>query len=85
MPIHFIIDDEETVHDPKGLKGNKLSVKLVVSTTPKERLYKILEDSKTSAPAKPGSIAAKANMVRDYRRDNGLRPMVCLSYLLINF
>ena len=48
MPIHFIIDDEETVHDPKGLKGNKLSVKLVVSTTPKEELYKILEVLKLS-------------------------------------
>ena len=48
MPIHFIIDDEETVHDPKGLKGNKLGVKVVLSTTPKDELYRILEVLKLS-------------------------------------
>ena len=48
MPIHFIIDDEETVNDPKGLKGNKLGVKVVLSTTPRDELYRILEVLKLS-------------------------------------
>ena len=43
MPIHFTIDDETAVKDPKGLKGSTLSARVVVSTTPKEELYKILE------------------------------------------
>lgn len=43
MPIHFTIDDDVTVHDPKGMRGSKLSARVVVSTTPKEALYKILE------------------------------------------
>ena len=43
MPITFNIDDETSVHDPKGLKGTKLSARVVVSTTPKEPLYRILE------------------------------------------
>jgi len=48
MPIHFTIDEETTVHDPKGLKGSTLGAKIVVSTTPKEALYKILEVLKLS-------------------------------------
>ena len=43
MPIHFSIDDDASIHDPKGMKGNKLSARVVVSTTPKEPLYRILE------------------------------------------
>ncbi|MBR3211280.1 MAG: cell division protein FtsA [Bacilli bacterium] len=43
MPINFNIDDETSVHDPKGLKGSKLSARVVVSTTPKEPLYRLLE------------------------------------------
>ena len=43
MPIHFTIDDETAVKDPKGLKGSTLTARVVVSTTPKEELYKILE------------------------------------------
>ena len=43
MPINFNIDEETSVHDPKGLKGSKLSARVVVSTTPKEPLYRILE------------------------------------------
>ena len=43
MPIHFSIDEETSIHDPKGMKGNKLSARVVVSTTPKEPLYRILE------------------------------------------
>lgn len=43
MPIHFSIDDDACVHDPKGMRGSKLNARVVVSTTPKEALYKILE------------------------------------------
>ena len=43
MPIHFTIDDETASRDPKGLKGSSLSARVVVSTTPKEPLYRILE------------------------------------------
>ena len=43
MPINFNIDDETSVHDPKGMKGSKISARVVVSTTPKEALYRILE------------------------------------------
>ena len=43
MPIHFTIDDDVTVSDPKGMRGSTLSAKVVVSTTEKEPLYKILE------------------------------------------
>ena len=43
MPINFNIDEETTVHDPKGMKGQRLSARVVVSTTPKEPLYRMLE------------------------------------------
>ena len=43
MPISFNIDNETTVHDPKGMKGSRLSARVVVSTMPKEALYRILE------------------------------------------
>ena len=43
MPINFNIDTDTGVHDPKGMKGNKLRARVVVSTTPKEPLYRILE------------------------------------------
>ena len=43
MPINFNIDEETSVHDPKGMKGSKLSARVVISTTPKEPLYRMLE------------------------------------------
>ena len=43
MPINFTIDGDNSVSDPKGLKGSTLSTRVVVSTTPKEQLYRILE------------------------------------------
>ena len=43
MPINFNIDTDTGVHDPKGMKGSKLSARVVVSTTPKEPLYRLLE------------------------------------------
>ena len=43
MPINFTIDAEVSVRDPKGMKGSNLSSRVVISTTPKNRLYQILE------------------------------------------
>lgn len=43
MPINFNIDDEVSVHDPKGMNGNTLSARVVISTKKKEPLYRILE------------------------------------------
>ena len=43
MPINFSIDSDSSIHDPKGMKGSKLSARVVISTTPKEPLYRILE------------------------------------------
>ena len=43
MPINFNIDDESSVSDPKGMKGKHINARVVVSTTPKEPLYKMLE------------------------------------------
>ena len=44
MPISFSIDDnEKTITDPKGMKGSVLKTKVVIGTTPKEPLYRVLE------------------------------------------
>ena len=44
MPISFSIDDnEKTISDPKGMKGSVLNTKVVIGTTPKEPLYRVLE------------------------------------------
>ena len=48
MPINFTIDDKKSVRDPKGLKGKKLETRVVISTVPKEPLYRILEVLKLS-------------------------------------
>ena len=48
IPIHFKIDDKEPVSDPKGMKGTELETKVVISTVPKEPLYRILEVLKLS-------------------------------------
>ena len=43
MPINFNIDDDVSIHDPKRMHGNRLSARVVISTTNKELLYRILE------------------------------------------
>ncbi len=43
FPIDFLIDDETRVTDPKGLKGNKLESRMLISTVPKENVYAFLE------------------------------------------
>ncbi len=48
IPISFKLDDLENIKDPKGMKGETLEVKMVISTTPKEPLYRILEVLKLS-------------------------------------
>ncbi len=48
MPIQFTIDEQKEIKDPKGMKGSTLSSKVVISTVPKEPLYRILEVLKLS-------------------------------------
>ena len=48
MPISFTVDDQNNVKDPKGMKGSFLEARVVISTTPKEPLYRILEVLKLS-------------------------------------
>ena len=48
MPINFTIDNNKSVNDPKGLKGSILDARVVISTTAKEPLYRLLEVLKLS-------------------------------------
>lgn len=41
LPIDFKVD-EETVKDPKGMKGHELSVRGVLVTTPKKNIYSVV-------------------------------------------
>ncbi len=44
LPIQFTIDDaKDGVKDPKGLKGNELHVKAVMTTVPTKNLYPIAD------------------------------------------
>ena len=43
FPIDFLIDDEKRVVDPKGILGNKLESRMLISTVPKENVYAFLE------------------------------------------
>lgn len=43
LPISFQIDDKEMVKDPKGMQGNKLSVKAVITTIPKYFLNQTMD------------------------------------------
>ena len=47
-PISFKVDDKENIKDPKGMSGELLETRVVVSTLPKEELYRILEVLKLS-------------------------------------
>ena len=42
FPIHFYVDGT-MVDDPKGLNGEKLESKILISTVPKQNLYSFLE------------------------------------------
>lgn len=48
IPISFNVDEETNISDPKGLKGSILETRVVVSTLPKEPLYRLLEVLKLS-------------------------------------
>ena len=43
IPISFNVDETPNVDDPKGMKGSVLEARVVISTVPKEPLYRILE------------------------------------------
>ena len=47
-PISFKLDELENIKDPKGMKGEVLETRVVISTLPKEGLYRILEVLKLS-------------------------------------
>ncbi len=48
IPISFTVDDQDKIIDPKGMRGETLETKIVVSTVPKEPLYRMLEVLKLS-------------------------------------
>ena len=43
FPIDFLVDDNTRVDDPKGLTGEKLESRMLISTVPKENVYAFLE------------------------------------------
>lgn len=43
MPISFKIDSEDGIKDPKGLQGETLGIKALITTSPKEYLYEYLQ------------------------------------------
>lgn len=43
IPISFTVDEQENIKDPKGMRGEVLSSKIVIGTMPKEELYRFLE------------------------------------------
>ncbi len=63
MPISFTIDDNNCVNDPKGMKGSILEARVVISTTAKEPLYRILEVLKLSGIE---TVDIAYNSVGDY-------------------
>lgn len=48
IPISFTVDDKENIKDPRGMVGERIDVKAVITTLPKEPLYRILEVLKLS-------------------------------------
>ncbi len=42
MPLEYIINEEEVVKDPKDMSATRLSVKTVISLTPKKNVYGIV-------------------------------------------
>lgn len=48
MPISFKIDNKDNIKDPKGMSGEELGVKVLITTSPKDIVYDILEVLKLS-------------------------------------
>ena len=48
IPISFKVDNRDNIKNPKGMSGEELGVKVLISKSPKEIIYKILEVLKLS-------------------------------------
>ena len=48
IPITFKVDDKDNIKDPKGLAGKSLESRILMTTSPKDLVYKILEVLKLS-------------------------------------
>lgn len=48
IPISFKVDEEDNIKDPKGLAGKSLEARVLITTSPKDLVYKILEVLKLS-------------------------------------
>lgn len=83
MPISFHVDDKEGVKDPKGLMGEKLLVKAVITTIPKQTFKQVLNLLKT-CEITPVDVCF--NAVGDYfeaksqKIDNEIGAIVNLGY-----
>lgn len=83
MPISFHVDGKEGVKDPKGMLGEKLMVKAVITTIPKQRLKQVLNLLRTSG-IMPVDVCFKA--VGDYfeakspETDNEVGAIINLGY-----
>lgn len=42
IPVDYILDDEQRVINPKGLKANKIVARSILITTPKKNIYNVL-------------------------------------------
>ncbi len=83
MPISFHVDDKEGIKDPKGLMGEKLLVKAVITTIPKQIFGQTINLLKT-CEITPVDVCFKA--VGDYfeaksqKIDNEIGVIVNLGY-----
>lgn len=48
IPISFRVDDNDNIKNPKGMMGSELGAKVLISTSPKDIIYRILEVLKLS-------------------------------------
>ncbi len=48
IPISFKVDEEGNIKDPKGMAGKSLEARVLITTSPKDLVYKILEVLKLS-------------------------------------
>lgn len=48
IPIGFKVDEEDGIKDPKGLAGKSIEARVLITTSPKDLVYKILEVIKLS-------------------------------------
>lgn len=48
VPISFKVDEEDNIKDPKGMAGKSIETRVLMTTSPKDLVYKILEVLKLS-------------------------------------